>query len=72
VGFPRLEPETYHDAMTVAPGYDGYALEQEWRTFWIDTGIPELHSPDRTFIAFCKSRAPRHLIRGKGLPDLRT
>jgi len=56
VGFPRLEPETYHDAMTVAPGYDGYALEQEWRTF----------------IAFCKSRAPRHLIRGKGFPDLRT
>ena len=25
--YPRLDPETYHDARTVAPGYDVYYLE---------------------------------------------
>jgi len=24
VDYPRLDPETYHDARTVAPGYDVY------------------------------------------------
>lgn len=57
--FPRLDPETYHDARTVAPGYDVYGLEQEWREFWVATGMPQLHSPDKAFIAFCKSRAKR-------------
>ena len=26
--FPRLDPETYNDARTVAPGYDVYHLEE--------------------------------------------
>jgi len=59
IRFPRLDPETYHDARTVAPGYDVYYLEQEWRDMWVDTGMPFLHSPDKAFIAFCKSRAKR-------------
>ena len=54
--FPRLEPETFHDARTVAPGYDVYHLEQEWRDFWVETGRPELVSPDKAFLAFCKRR----------------
>jgi len=57
--YPRLDPETYHDAKTVAPGYDVYALEQEWRMFWVDSGMPELFNPNKAFIAFCKSRAKR-------------
>ena len=57
--FPQLDPETYNDAKTVAPGYDVYYLEQEWREMWVDTGTPFLHSPDKAFIAFCKSRAKR-------------
>jgi plasmid replication initiation protein len=57
--FPQLDPETYNDAKTVAPGYDVYYLEQEWREMWVDTGMPFLHSPDKAFIAFCKSRAKR-------------
>ena len=36
--YPRLEPETYHDARTVAPGYDVYWLEGEWRDMWVDSG----------------------------------
>jgi hypothetical protein len=59
IRFPVLDPETYHDARIVAPGYDVYYLEQEWRDMWVDTGMPVLHSPDKAFVAFCKSRAKR-------------
>ncbi len=53
---PQLDPETYHDARTVAPGYDIYWLEKEWREFWDDSGKPVLVNPAAAFIAFCKSR----------------
>ena len=58
--FPLLEAETYHDAKTVAPGYDIHWLEAEWRTFWVDSGKPELKNPDAAFIGFCKSRYARN------------
>src|SRR5581483_3645397 len=58
--FPLLDPETYHDARTVAPGYDIHWLEKEWRTFWVDSGRPELKNPDSAFIGFCKSRYARN------------
>ena len=58
--FPVLDPETYHDARTVAPGYDVYFLEQEWRDFWIDSGKPELKNPDAVFVGFCKNRYKRN------------
>lgn len=57
--YPRLTPETYNDAKTVAPGYDVYYLEQEWRSFWVDSGMPPLFDPDKAFVAFCKARAKR-------------
>ena len=57
--FPKLDAETYHDARTVAPGYDVYNLEIEWRNFWLDSGKPELKNPDAAFIGFCKSRYSR-------------
>ena len=60
IEFPLLDPETYHDARTVAPGYDIHYLEQEWRTFWVDSGKPELKNPDAAFIGFCKSRYNRN------------
>jgi hypothetical protein len=31
VRYPILDPEAYHDARLVAPGYDIHYLEQEWR-----------------------------------------
>jgi plasmid replication initiation protein len=58
--FPPLNPETFNDARIVAPGYDVYFLEQEWRNFWVDSGMPLLHQPDKAFVAFCKSRAKRN------------
>lgn len=54
--FPVFDPEIYHDAKIVAPGYDVYYLEQEWREFWVDTGKPELRDAGSAFIAFCKRR----------------
>lgn len=58
--FPQLAAETFNDARIVAPGYDVYHLEQEWRNFWVDSGMPTLHQPDKAFVAFCKSRAKRN------------
>lgn len=57
--FPRLDAETYHDARTVAPGYDVHFLEQEWRNWWCESGKPSLQDPDKAFVAFCKRRYER-------------
>lgn len=57
--YPVLDAETYHDARTVAPGYDVYYLEQQWRDFWFESGQPDLKNPDAAFIGFCRSRYQR-------------
>jgi plasmid replication initiation protein len=57
--FPLLDPETYHDARTVAPGYDVYFLEREWQSFWYESGQPELKNPDAAFLGFCRNRHQR-------------
>ena len=59
LSFPLLDPETYNDVRAVAPGYDPYFLEQEWREWWVDSGCIELQHPDKAFIAFCKKRYER-------------
>lgn len=56
VPYPALDPETYHEARIVAPGYDVYALEREWQSWWVESGQPELNNPDKAFIGFCKRR----------------
>lgn len=58
--YPTLDPETYHDAKTVAPNYDVYWLEAEWRNWWADSGMPELHHPDKAFVQFCRMRHQRN------------
>jgi plasmid replication initiation protein len=54
--YPVLDPEAYHDAKLVAPGYDVHYLEQEWRDLWVDSGMPEIVFPGKAFVAFCKKR----------------
>jgi len=56
IRYPLLDPEAYHDAKLVAPGYDVYHLEQEWRDWWVDSGMPELGFPAKAFVAFCRKR----------------
>ena len=54
--FPILNPETYDKARKIAPSFDVYYLEQEWRGMWINRGREKLRNPDGAFIAFCKRR----------------
>ncbi len=56
IRYPILDPETFLHAKQVAPGYDVYFLEQEWRNWWVDSGTPELGFPGKAFIGFCKAR----------------
>ncbi|HTU44862.1 MAG TPA: replication initiator protein A [Bryobacteraceae bacterium] len=60
VNYPILDPEAYHDAKLVAPGYDVYFLEQEWRDWWVESGMPELGFPGKAFVGFCKKRYLRN------------
>lgn len=50
----RLSPDAYHDARTVAPGWDVYVLEQEWREWMVDYDIDPPRNPDKAFIGFCR------------------
>lgn len=57
-----LQEKTLQIARTVAPGYDVYALKQDWISHWMQSGQPELKSPDAAFIGFCKFRAKQNPI----------
>ena len=56
---PSLNPETYHDARTLAPGWDVYFIEREWREWMTETP----RDPDAAFLGFCKKWVER---RGSG------
>lgn len=56
---PVLDPETYQQAKLAAPGFDIYYLEQEWQNWWFESGKPEMRSPDRAFVGFCRKRYER-------------
>jgi plasmid replication initiation protein len=60
---PALDAETYAAARAVAPGYDPYFLEREWRAHWVRSGRPRLRNPDAAFVAFARARAARAPIR---------
>tara|TARA_B100002003_G_scaffold205199_1_gene198477 strand:- start:3502 stop:3747 length:246 start_codon:yes stop_codon:yes gene_type:complete len=47
----RLRSETYHDARALAPGWDAYALEAEWRR-WCESEEIEPRKPERHFQKF--------------------
>ncbi len=56
---PVLKPETLEAARALVPGQDIYALEADWRGYWVSTGRPKLRSPDRAFLGFVTTRAAR-------------
>jgi plasmid replication initiation protein len=60
VRYPVLDPEAYHDARLVAPGYDVYELERQWRDWWVEEGMIELTYPGKAFVSFCKKRYLRN------------
>ncbi len=54
---PPLSEAAYSAARGLLPGYDVYALEAEWRTYWASSGRPRLRSADGAFVGFVKARA---------------
>ena len=42
---PRLPDEAYEEGRNAAPGYDIYALENDWRDFWESSGKPKIDNP---------------------------
>ena len=47
-----LRPETYEAAREVAPGWDAYFLESEWRDWMKDKSAPT--QLDKAFLGFCR------------------
>jgi hypothetical protein len=60
-GRPMLAPATYEAAREMLPGWDVYALEAEWRAWWVETGRPRLGSPDKAFLGWVESKARREV-----------
>ena len=50
----RLGPDTLTEARLVAPGWDVYVLESEWRSWMADGGLDAPKNPDKAFLGFCK------------------
>ncbi|MCU0803317.1 MAG: replication initiator protein A [Rhodobacteraceae bacterium] len=53
---PLLSGDAIDRAKGLAPGWDIYALEAEWRAFWQRSGRPRLRSADRAFLGFVQAR----------------
>ena len=49
----RLGAEAHAEARLVAPGWDVYVLEREWRAWMADGGFEAPRSPDKAFVGFC-------------------
>lgn len=58
-GLPAFNPETLDQARAMAPGMDIYALEAEWRAFWVSAGRQKLSSPDNAFLGWLRGRVRR-------------
>lgn len=50
----NLTPSAYAAAREVAPGWDIYALEVEWRTWMQDGGLDAPKDADKAFTGFCR------------------
>ena len=52
-----LLPSTAHEAArALAPGWDAYALEAEWRSWWEATGAPRLGNPEAAFLGWVRTK----------------
>ena len=54
---PVLSAAALDGARRLLPGFDVYALEAEWREFWIRSGMPRLRKPDAAFLGWVRKRA---------------
>lgn len=49
-------PETLEAVRALAPGWDAYALEAEWRHFWEVSGRPRLSAPEKAYLGWVKTK----------------
>lgn len=49
---PPLLPETLQAARSLRPGADVYALEADWRAWWVASGRVQVRNPDKAFLGF--------------------
>lgn len=56
---PSFETTTYEKAKEVAPQFDVYGLEQEFRAWWFDSNKPVPKDLEKAFLGFCKQRSKR-------------
>ena len=54
---PALDPAVLEEARALAPGFDIYALEADWRAYWAASGRPHLRAPARAYLAYVRKRA---------------
>lgn len=57
---PALDGATFEKAREIAPGWDVYALERDWRR-WMD-GKPVPANPEAAFLGFCRTHAERNRL----------
>lgn len=50
----RLKPDSYEKARLLAPGWDVYALESEWRAWMQDGGLDAPKDADKAYLGFCR------------------
>ncbi len=55
-GLPGLSAEALEEARALAPGWDIYALEADWRGYWVRSGRPRLRSAEKAFLGYVRSR----------------
>lgn len=56
---PLLSAAAIEEARVLMPGNDAYALEADWRAFWVKSGRPRIRSADGAFLGFVRKRAAR-------------
>lgn len=58
-GLPPFDTATLDAARSMAPGWDIYALEAEWRGFWVASGRQKLRAPEKAFLGWLRGRLHR-------------
>lgn len=54
-----LSGDALEAARALAPGWDIYALQADWRSYWARSGRPRLRSADRAFLGYVKVRVAK-------------
>lgn len=61
--FPVISDATLDKARKIAPGYDVYALKEDYLAFWDQKGRQDLKNPEAAFLGWCKKLNERKPMR---------